>query len=237
MALACLAHSRKNGGFCIAGMVGTLAGRRFATERRWIRLEGARPGTVLEGEYVLIDREGKPYPSPLRPLDVVRLWVAGEGCPDRPAHHVENVRFVPSRPWIRCGRLPYAWAVRASEGDRAGTAFVVAAAPERTNRCDAMEPERAAGFGRSLCLLHVRDLVLVAHIRDGRPRWRARFRFGGRELDLAVTDPLLGPPDPYVGTGRLLSEACLTVSLGEVFEQDGLCYKLVAAVLTPGGVA
>ena len=220
--MVCLASSLKRGGLCIAGR--ELAGTGPGT---WTRPVSARPGAELT--YLKYRYESGFGPKPLDIVDVPVLKA------DRRGHQVENVLIDGSRRWTARGRLPFMRVAGLAEEPAS-----LWTNSESTSRgCfNCVSVAEAARFDWSLCLIQVRDLWIESR-RPGRGEkvLRACFRYHGIAYKLSVTDPVvrerfdLEPPGVYQIGNR---EKYLCVSLSEVFEGDGRCHKVVAAIIVEG---
>jgi hypothetical protein len=97
---------------------------------------------------------------------------------------------------------------------------------------DRVRAEQAAEMNSSLALIAPETVAMRVHSEGGKPRVRARFRYGGSSYVFSVTDPFaewawLAKPDGEYP----VPDAVLCISLGEP-HTDGHCYKLVATVIT-----
>ena len=103
---------------------------------------------------------------------------------------------------------------------------------------DRVKQDNAFKMTHSLVLIQPEALTVRVQIEGaqfGNPRKRVRALFGYHGLNyiLMVTDPiaeqvfLAKPEDDYA-----LTNTFLCISLGEAYEKDGYCYKLVAAVIS-----
>ena len=220
--MICLASSLKRGGLCVAGRELTGAGLGS-----WTRPVSARPGAELTYlEYR--------YESGLGPklLDVVDVPVLKA---DRRGHQVENFLIDRSRRWMARGRLPFARVAGLVEEP----ASLWTNSESTSSGCfNCVSSAEAAQLDWSLCLIEVRELWIESR-RAGRGDkvFRACFKYHGIAYKLSVTDPVVRERFDLEPTGMYRignREKYLCVSLSEIFEGDGRCHKLVAAVIVEG---
>ncbi len=219
--IVCLANSRKLNGRCIAG-------RELVDDRPgpWIR-------PVSDREHQEVSEYERQYQDGSDPqvLDIIDVPLV-EPRPD--GHQQENWLLDPEQYWVRSGRLPFSGLDRLADGT--GNLWLNGH-HTYNGRNDQLPVEQAAEVQRSLRLVRVDRLQLKVFapgeaFDNPKRRVQARFRSGGDDYWLWVTDPVverayLARQDGDYPIGRCF----LTVSLGEPF--NGFCYKLVAAVITP----
>lgn len=218
--MVCLADSRKHSGRCIAGKE-VLAHGYGA----WIRPVSTRPSAE-------ISEEERRYENGILPkvLDIIKIPVIG---PTPQLHQSENYVINAEFYWVKEGELSWPdvkqlidkpaplW----SDGDSTYNGLN-----------DRVKVDIAAKLKSSLMLIEPEDLTITvvtegAEFGNPRRRVRAAFRHVGTHYNLVVTDP--------VAERALLAkqnaeykqkDTYLCISLGEP-HTDGLCYKLVAAVI------
>ena len=82
-------------------------------------------------------------------------------------------------------------------------------------------------ISNSLYLVKVNNLNLYYDESYGRKRRKATFFYKGFEYTLSVTDPNF---DKIINSSEYYSESILCISLGEPWEQNNCCYKLIATI-------
>ncbi len=220
--IVCLANSRKFSERCVAG-------KELGPDGRWawVRPVSARPSEAVS-EY---ERQYRDRSDP-QVLDIVEVPVLStKPNPYQP----ENWLLDSGQRWKRTGRVGWndlklladepslLW----ENGSSSGNGFH-----------DRVPLSSAAQLGSSLYLLHLEDLMLgifAPGTAFGNPKRRVQARFTYREVNygLWVTDPVLEGQYLAGADGEFpIGECYITVSLGEPYE-DGYCYKLVAAIITP----
>lgn len=221
--IVCLANSRKLNGRCLAGK--EFGGTGVGT---WVRPVGARE----HGEVSEYERQYEDGRDP-QVLDVIDVPLVG---PQPKDFQQENWLLDPNFYWVKTERARWLDLVRLA--DRTEPLWIDGV--HTYNGLNDRIPLASAGSVRtSLRLLHVRTLdisVFKPGEAFGNPKRRVqgRFKYGGREYRLWVTDPVyerafLAKPD---GDYRL-GESFLTVSLGE--PHNDACYKLIAAIIERDG--
>ena len=223
--IVCLANSRKLNGRCIAGR--ELLGRGPGS---WIRPVSAREHEEVS-EYERQYEDGSD-PQVLDIFDVPLL----EPRPN--PYQPENWLLDPEQYWARVDRLPAADLDRLVY--RPGRLWLTGS-HTYNGRNDQIPIDLATDADSSIRLVRVDEMQLKVFapgeaFGNSKRRVQARFRWGGDEYWLWVTDPIverayLGRQDGDYGMGRHY----LTVSVGEPY--NGFCYKLVAAVIRPDAVA
>jgi hypothetical protein len=95
-----------------------------------------------------------------------------------------------------------------------------------------MSAADASGARESLYLILVDDLAIEILNYYGRRRIDGTFSYRGIGYRFSLTDPVfeLRYVDKAEGSYSV-GAALLTVSLAEVYAQDGFCYKLIAGVM------
>ena len=217
--IVCLANSRTLSGRCVAGKEWS-----NGSPGSWIRPVSARDGEEVS-EYERQYEDG----SDPRVLDIVDVPLLG---PRPKQYQQENWLLDPDSYWAKCGQMR-----------RSGlSAWVDNAEPlwineHHTNngRNDKIPLSLAKGLNDSLRLIQVDELTLSVFkpgeaFGNSKRRVQGRFRYGGDEYRLWVTDPdyerdYLAKPDNDYKIGKHY----LTVSLGEPYMSA--CYKLIAAII------
>jgi len=218
--LICLANSHKYQRRCIAGLRVDGGG--------WIRPVSDREhGELQYSQYRLPD-----YSEP-RLLDVIRVGLSSR----KPLSYQPENWCIDGAAWQLVGRPAPAAQGRlvAASVFRGSLLFGDAgrATPE------AHFEQRAAG--ESLTLVRPTDVRWYTEFNtyDLRNKPRVIFRLGDVQYDLPLTDPAYAGPLQRRDVGEYRSsdlgipedrKILFTISLGEPF--DGICYKLVAAVVT-----
>jgi len=216
--MVCLANSRKLNGRCIAG-------KELIADRSggWLR-----PVSARENEEVSEYERQYPDGSDPRVLDIIDVPLVAA----RPkAFQQENWLLDPHQYWEKVGRMQWTDLAR----------FVDPVAPlwiddyhTRNGLNDEVPLSQAGAIESSLRLLHVKSLTLSVFRPGPKRRVQGRFRHGGNEYRLWVTDPryeqtYLAQPDGVHEIG----ESYLTVSLSEPFNDAS--YKLIAAIMERTG--
>jgi hypothetical protein len=223
--IVCLANSRKRSGRCVAGIELVEGGRQG-----WIRPVSAREHEeVSENERQYEDgsdpRVGDIMDVPLlepRPRDSQR----------------ENWLLDPELYWKRIGDVP--WNELERLLDPVAPLWLDGHSTYHGLN-DKIPTVLAGTIDSSLRLLRVERVTLSVFSPGevfGNPKRRvqARFRHAGTEYGLWVTDPVYERAYLAQSDGAYqLGDCFLTVSLGEPYKDD--CYKLVAAIIEPGGGA
>lgn len=213
--IVCLANSRKHGGRCIAGRELDKDGRIGG----WIRPVNREGQAVLEYECQLQDGS---EPQLLDVIDIP-LW---EHRPEN--HQHENWLLGPGH-WSKVDKL--SWGDLKCFSETGGTLW------QSYYKNDRIPFEKAKKETSSLKMIHCGKSA--CGLRKSKGQVRAVFHFGegGRDsYDLAVTDPVIEQRylDKELGYYHL-GECYLTISLGERFpphdQEEGYCYKLVAAIM------
>lgn len=221
--IICLANSRKHNGRCIAGV--EVAEGQLAD---WVRPVSERPGAEVSEFERRYDNGSDP-----KVLDIISVPLS-RAAPD--GYQRENWILEPQHYWRRKGSI--LWQdLESLESDYA---------PLWPSQCestyhglhDRVTHREADRFDHSLRLIHVDEFrlqVLAPGAAFGNPKRRVLgwFMYQGMEYRLWVTDPVIERQFLAEPNGEYeLGESYLTLSLGERAE-DGYCYKLIAAVITP----
>ena len=217
--VVCLANSRKLSGRCIAGK--ELTGGRVCG---WIRPVSARRHQEVS-EY---ERNYKDGTDP-QVMDLVDIPLLE---PRKEAYQQENWLLDANRYWVKAGRIERSELDRIVDPDDALWANGDSTYHGENDRVPLSVANRLQD---SLRLVRVNSLTLSVFAPSeafGNPKRRVqgRFRYGGINYRLRVTDPRYERVYLAKKDGEFeLGESYLTVSLGEPFQ--GYCYKLIAAVI------
>lgn len=217
--MICFANSRKLSGRCVAGIA--ISG--FV--RGWIRPVSALVHGELTHEFLY----GSP-PREVKLLDVIELSVLQ---PRRLGCHSEDFVVDSTVPWKVIGSISLSEAAGFAEnhppilwvnGNHTSNGFN-----------DQIAESEAAALPNSLRLIAPKHLYIRSEIdaRNGHMRVRGEFRLEEQRYLLWITDPRIErefsrkPPESH----RLVKEPLLCISIGEVFDKTGSCYKLIAGVI------
>jgi len=221
--IVCLANSRKHNGRCIAGI-------EIANQRpvEWVRPVSDRPGAEVS-EY---ERQ---YPdgSDPRVLDILEVPLLGP-APD--GYQAENWLLDPESYWMPKGRI--SWEQLAGCEDDDGPLWLDGATSTYHGLNDRVEASGADRFAGSLRLVRVPDLVVRvfapgADFNNPKRRVQGAFTYLGERYRVWVTDPVVERQYLAERDGTYdIGQCYVTMSLGERAD-DGYCYKLIAAVITP----
>jgi hypothetical protein len=219
--IVCLANSRKLNGRCIAGLELLENGHG-----PWIRPVSAREHEEVS-EYERQYEDG----SDPQVLDVIDIPLLE---PRANRYQPENWLLDPEEYWARVERFPAADLDELV--DKPGKLWLNGG-HTFNGRNDQIPIDQAAAATSSIRLIRADRMQLKVFapgeaFGNTKRRVQARFRWGGDEYWLWVTDPIverayLGRQDGDYEMGRHY----LTVSVGEPY--NGFCYKLVAAVIGP----
>ena len=218
--IVCLANSRKLHGRCIAGREFTLDN----TPGAWIR-------PVSNRQHQEVSEYERQYSDGSDPqlLDIVDIPLL-QHCPEE--YQRENWLLDPKYYWRRVDMCP--WRHLRSLSDPEGPLWRNGF-HSYNGRNDRIPLPDAAAETSSLKLIRVAAIRLRAFapgeaFGNSKRRVQARFRFDDVPYALWITDPIIERRYLALDDGQYdLSEAYLTVSLGEPF--GDYCYKLVAAVM------
>lgn len=217
--ILCLANSRKLSGRCVAGR----------------EVKDVRPGAwlrpVSSREHQEVSEQERQYEDGTDPkvLDVIDIPLI-EACPHE--FQQENWLLDPDFYWTRKSRVD--WSGLLPYVEPTGLLWLNNNS-SYNGLNDRIPLDVAADLRSSLRLIHVPQLtidVFCPGAAFGNPKRRVqgRFELNGDDYWLWVTDPVyerrfLAQPN---GTYRL-EECCLTISLGEPY--DNHVYKLIAAII------
>ncbi len=227
--IVCLANSRKLGGRCIAGKE-VLPNGTFGAWIRPVTDQGGGEVSAWECQY--------PDGTEPKVLDVLDVPLLGHVPKD---YQRENWALAPKPPWNKSRELTLEAAAGCVDP---GELLWTPGYSTYNGRNDYVPLQEAKGLTDSLRFIKVNNLTLSAFAPGenfGNPTRRVLggFRYAGLDYWLWVTDvaweeEYLELPDGEYPVG----EAFLTISLGEPFQnQQGEyhAYKLIAAIITPGG--
>ena len=214
--LIVLANSRKFLGRCVAGI--------DSATGEWIR----PIGSAAHREVSEVDRQYEDGSDP-QVLHVVRIPMI-RPVPD--AYQSENWLIDSNFYWERRGQI--GWDDLSALAHAPSPLWLDSGASDtRPGTSDRVRIEFADTLQDSLRLIHVTDLELVVRIPWEKRKLQAQFTFSGNPYAFWVSDPEFERHFLAQGTGSYpVGEAYLTVSLAERHD-DGYCYKMVAAVITP----
>lgn len=219
--IVCLANSRKISGRCVAGKV--VDGGRYG---EWVRPISARPTGEVSEEERRYEDGGDP-----KLLDVIDIPME-RASPDeyQQENHVIDAGYY----WERIGRVT--WNDLAVALDHPAGGLWTNGHSTGAGLNDRV-PEALTGvITSSLVLIQPQDLVVWvgapgAAFNNPKRKVRAKFRYGGLQYNVVITDPVI--EREYLGRNNgeyPIAAAYLCVSLGELYE--GFAYKLVAAIIT-----
>lgn len=219
-AIVCLANSWKKSGSCVAGKEISAA----CDLGSWIRPVSDRP----THEISLAEQT---YADGTRPalLDKIEVCLQ-EHVPKE--YQVENHLICPDTRWIKTGTV--SWSDLDTAIDECGDSLWLNGYGSTNGINDQIPYEQAKRLPDSLKLIEP-DAISIVVAREGifgRRAARAHFLLNGKNYVLKVTDPMASQHYCGLGNGRhVVASARLCVSLGEPFK--GICYKLVAGIVTP----
>ncbi len=222
--MVCLANSRKMSGRCLAGKEIGPKGR-FGD---WIRPISDRPTQEISEEERRFENGDQP-----QLLDVIEITMRE---PRPHAHQSENHLIDPQRYWIKRRRV--AWDEVQSAIDEIKGPLWVDGYHSYNGVNDRIPESQTATLGSSLLLIEPQNLVISVAVEGagfGNPKRkvRAQFSFNENSYTIAITDPVIEREYLARENGEYpIETAILCLSIGEPYQ--GYCYKLVAAVITPG---
>ena len=217
--IVCLANSRKLAGRCIAGreLIDGCAGI-------WIR-------PVSDREHQEVSEYERQYEDGSDPklLDIVDVPLLAHRPKD---YQRENWSLDPQYYWRKVDECPWHDLQQLSE---TGGALWRNGYSTNNGTNDQIPLQQARGETSSLKLIYVDKLRLRVFapgeaFGNSERRVQGRFRFGGNDYALWVTDPDIETAYLKRENGDYdLSECYLTISLGEPYNDH--CYKLIAAIM------
>lgn len=209
-------------GTCVAGKEVAEAGFGL-----WVRPVSHR----LKQEVSLYERQYQDG-TEVSLLDIVDISVQFP-CPS--AHQAENWLIDPQQRWRLIGRIR--WNDLALFADKPRILWINGPRT-RYGLNDRVKLSKCKSLAGSLNLLHLRNLrfhVFTPGTGYGKAwlRVHAEFTYAGINYRMWTTDPVIEARYKDRGVGiYTIGECFVTVSLSEGHD-DGYCYKLVAAVITP----
>jgi hypothetical protein len=220
--IICLSNSRKKSGRCVAGK--EIAKGQIG---QWLRPVSAR----ISREVPIIDQRYKDG-TDAQLLDIVDILFE-KAIPH--GHQSENHLIDTSYYWTKRGHSP--WHDMPKLADTPKTLWYNGNSSTSgiNNRLSA---EQATDYSASLYLIHVEKVSLLVgqkapQFSDSKRAVRASFNYNGVYYIIDVTDPFI--ETFYLGQGDgdyVITSPYLCVSLAEEYEKDGMCYKLIASILT-----
>lgn len=217
--IICMANSRKHGGRCVAGL--------RADGKGWIRpVSPLEDGTLLRRHYQLNDG------SEPKLLDILRIDLKQHKSEP---HQPENW-IIGSRTWQLVSRPAQSKFLNLIKKYIISGPDLLSDNSDRLNYKNLSE----SPVKSSLALILPRNLKWQIMSFEGKRKIRANFRLGKIWYNLGITDPIWAKRLDFLDEGSHPSskigieddsKILLTVSLGEPFEKDNCCYKLVAAVI------
>ena len=213
--IVCLANSYKPpNGRCFAG--------RETPGGAWIRPVSARPThEVALNECRYADGT---LPRLLDivdvPLSAASPWI----------HQTENHVLQTGRQWTRAGNVAFE-ALEALCDDP--PSLWVNSASTTLGRYDCITADEAAALTHSLFLIRPDDFSVEVDTNPwtGRQTCRGEFHYNDAHYSMSSTDPWVRERYGGAPGSHPLTNVYISVSLTEVFEMDGRCHKLVAAVI------
>ncbi len=220
--IVCLANSVKLGGSCIAGKEVLANGYG-----KWIR-------PVSERESAEVWDSESRYANHTVPklLDIIGVPLKN---PAPRNHQTENHVIGNTRPWKKCGQLP--WNALAQLLDRPTTLWINSDSTH-AGIFDCISQEEAAAQHYSLALIRPEwfTVKIGSEIWDGKTKrtYKSRFRYNGVFYTLPLTDRVAIDAYQSAEEGEYRSSGVdLCVSLTEPFTRyKNRCHKLVAAIFS-----
>lgn len=219
--IICLSNSRKKSGRCVTGkeIINGQIGQ-------WIRPVSARTSR----EVSIIDQRFEDKTN-TQLLDIVDILFE-KAVPEN--HQAENHLIDTSYYWTKTEKFPWDDMPKLVDTPRTLWSNGNSSTSGINNRLFA---EIAVDFSESLSLIKVENIVLkvgkkAPQFSDSKRAVRADFNYNGVHYIIDVTDPFI--ENSYLS--RVDGEynipfAYLCVSLAEKHD-DGMCYKLIASILT-----
>ena len=217
--IICLAASWRPDGLCIAGRV--YEDGRFGD---WVRPVSHRATMEIN--------DGERRKDNARLAEVPDVVTMSFDSPAPTGHQTENHLISEGLQWRHDARLRYNDVLTAVDGDRWQDLWGVGS-QSRGHKNNKVEAGSVFSFNHSLVLIEVNNFELIVdwHPRRSGRRYRGAFGFQAHDYILSVTDPWISARyrrnDTY-----LLKDVVLCLSLGDKYKK-GVCYKLIAAVVTP----
>lgn len=218
----CLSNSRKKSGRCVAGkeIINGQIGQ-------WIRPVSAHTSR----EVSIIDQRFEDKTN-TQLLDIVDILFE-KAVPEN--HQSENHLIDTSYYWTKTEKFPWDDMPKLVDTPRTLWSNGNSSTSGINNRLLA---EQATDYSASLYLIHVEKVTLMVgqkapQFSDSKRAVRAGFNYNGVYYLIDVTDPFI--ETFYLGQGDgdyVITSPYLCVSLAEEYEKDGMCYKLIASILT-----
>jgi hypothetical protein len=219
--IICLSNSRKKSGRCVAGkeIINGQIGQ-------WIRPVSAHTSR----EVSIIDQRFEDKTN-TQLLDIVDILFE-KAVPEN--HQSENHLIDTSYYWTKTEKFPWDDMPNLVDTPRTLWSNGNSSTSGINNRLFA---EIAVDFSESLSLIKVENIVLkvgkkAPQFSDSKRAVRADFNYNGVHYIIDVTDPFIENSYLSRADGEYnIPLAYLCVSLAEKHD-DGMCYKLIAAILT-----
>ncbi len=225
--IICLANSRKEGGYCLAG--------KDVTNSNWIRPVGYTASGELQKKAMILYedrlpqwlaklfmffRTNKPQPQL---LDIIQIPFE-----DRQEHSYqsENYLIAKQQIWLKHGTL-------ATENLEKLCDSVLSLWFNGYNSYNGINDRIPVELVNqkittSLLLIKVKELTILVDRELNRLKTRAIFYYNNQQYKLVITDPKIESSYRFKD-GHKKHNVYLCISLGEPFEN--FCYKLVAAII------
>ena len=145
-------------------------------------------------------------------------------------HQTENHVLQTGRQWTKAGNVAF----EALEALRDDPPSLWVNSDSTALGCnDCISPDEAAAFTHSLFLIRPDDFSVEVDTNPwtGRRTYRGEFHHKGAHYNMSSTDPWVRERYGSERGSHSLTNVYISVSLTEVFEKDGRCHKLVAAVI------
>lgn len=216
--IICLANSAKLGGRCVAGL--------RMDGKGWVRLvsnDVSSRGAIFPSHHQL------PPGTEIKPLDIIEVGLIS---PLPQPHQPENW-LIDYKPWRIVDRGLNHEVLSILQANIYRDSLLFGSYSDRID----YEQIKESPLKNSLVLVEPKKLLLyVTNNVSNRSQIRAIFQLENQEYDLVVTDPFMkklvnSRPGLTSFTLNTKNRVLLTVSLGEPFEWDNCCYKLVAGVI------
>lgn len=204
-----LANSVKNGAHCVAG--------KCIRTGQWIRPVGDANGCALNNSQIQVTNPKFQGSYSVKPLQKINMRFLGE---NPLINQPENRMIDNTWTWTQSYKIHPSQLNSYLDN------------PEDIwNTGDNLPYSRIQNgqiiISNSLYLVKVSDLNLYYDESFGKKRRKATFFYKDLEYTLSVTDPNF---DKLINSSENYSESILCVSLGEPWEHNNCCYKLVATI-------
>lgn len=215
--IVCLAHSRKTGGFCVAGKELT-----NGQPGEWVRPISPSPThEILPAQQRCADG------TDLQLLDLVYIPFL-KPCPA--LHQSENHLIDPRIDWEKEGRIKWSSVWNWLDTPRTLWNLGSGSVAGENNRIASGQET-----GSSLYLVKLANLTILVGAKapqypDSKRSVRGEFVYNGESYRMDVTDPFIEQYYLRQADGRFdIPNPIICVSLGDLYQ--GYFYKLIAAVL------